>query len=60
MKTKGYGKIERRKLVSKEIKYCVGKGVKHKKCVRFKYIAWTAIVIFILATDKFTDLLRLL
>tara|TARA_R110000824_G_scaffold30181_6_gene99588 strand:+ start:1853 stop:2059 length:207 start_codon:yes stop_codon:yes gene_type:complete len=27
---------------------------------RFKYIAWTAIVIFILATDKFTDLLRLL
>ena len=33
MKTKGYGKIERRKLVSKEIKYCMGKGVKHKKCV---------------------------
>jgi hypothetical protein len=27
---------------------------------RFKYIAWTAIVIFVLATDKFTDLLRLL
>jgi len=27
---------------------------------RFKYIAWTAIVIFILATDKFTELLRLL
>ena len=27
---------------------------------KFKYIAWTAIVIFILATDKFTDLLRLL
>ena len=27
---------------------------------KFKYIAWTAIVIFVLATDKFTDLLRLL
>lgn len=27
---------------------------------RFKYIAWTAIVIFILATDKFTNLLRLM
>ena len=27
---------------------------------RFKYIAWTAIVIFILATDKFTDILRLM
>ena len=27
---------------------------------RFKYIAWTAIVIFVLATDKFTELLRLL
>jgi hypothetical protein len=27
---------------------------------RFKYIAWTAIVIFILATDKFTNLLRLI
>tara|TARA_R100000231_G_scaffold1286_1_gene2211 strand:- start:339 stop:545 length:207 start_codon:yes stop_codon:yes gene_type:complete len=27
---------------------------------RFKYIAWTAIVILILATDKFTNLLRLM
>ena len=27
---------------------------------RFKYIAYGAIVIFILATDKFTNLLRLL
>jgi hypothetical protein len=27
---------------------------------RFKYITWTVIVIFVLATDKFTDLLRLL
>lgn len=27
---------------------------------KFKYIAWTAIVIFVLATDKFTELLRLL
>jgi hypothetical protein len=27
---------------------------------RFKYIAWTAIVIFILATDKFTEILRLM
>ena len=27
---------------------------------RFKYIAWTAIVIFVLATDKFNELLRLL
>ena len=27
---------------------------------RFKYIAYGAIVIFVLATDKFTNLLRLL
>ena len=27
---------------------------------RLKYIAWTAIVILILATDKFTNLLRLM
>jgi hypothetical protein len=33
MKTKGYGKAERKKLVSREIKYCTNKGTKHKKCV---------------------------
>jgi len=27
---------------------------------RFKYITWTVIVIFVLATDKFNELLRLL
>ena len=27
---------------------------------KFKYIAWTAIVIFVLATDKFTEILKLL
>jgi hypothetical protein len=27
---------------------------------RFKYIAYGALVVFILATDKFTELLRLL
>tara|TARA_R110000796_G_scaffold73132_2_gene164749 strand:- start:762 stop:911 length:150 start_codon:yes stop_codon:yes gene_type:complete len=33
MKTTGYGKTQRRKLVSKEIKYCTNKGTQHKKCV---------------------------
>tara|TARA_R100000231_G_scaffold1286_1_gene2212 strand:- start:542 stop:691 length:150 start_codon:yes stop_codon:yes gene_type:complete len=33
MKTSGFGKVQRRKLISKEIKYCTSKGEKHKKCV---------------------------
>ena len=32
-KHSGYGEIKRRRLVSKEIKYCINKGVKHKKCI---------------------------
>ena len=31
-----------------------------REVFKFKYIAWTAIVIFVLATDKFTDVLKLL
>ena len=31
-----------------------------REVFKFKYIAWTAIVIFVLATDKFTEILKLL
>jgi len=31
-----------------------------REVFKFKYIAWTAIVIFVLATDKFTEVLKLL
>jgi len=56
-------------LIKKDINYIkinhlqhIEKDLKDVKVevFRFKYIAWTAIVIFVLATDKFTDLLRLL
>ena len=30
-----------------------------REVFKFKYIAWTAIVIFVLATDKFTEILRI-
>ena len=31
-----------------------------REVFKFKYIAWTAIVIFVLATDKFTEISKLL
>jgi len=31
-----------------------------REVFKFKYITWTAIVIFVLATDRFTDIIKLL
>lgn len=31
-----------------------------REVFKFKYIVWTVIVIFVLTTDKFTDILKLL
>ena len=31
-----------------------------REVFKFKYIAWTAIVIFVLATDKFTEIIKLM
>jgi hypothetical protein len=82
-KTSGYGKLQRRKLISKKIKVLKKEGNLIKtnhlahiakdiddlkddmkdvkiEVFRFKYIAYGAIVVFVLMSDKFTEILRLL